>query len=125
MLRIPFIINLLILVPVCLAMATSRDGGVASVFEGKVAASEGFRIIVFAMWTAILIGSVAGLVWPERMLPLLMLQVVYKSVWLALFAWPLFRSGGWAAVPQGVTASFIFIVAVWPFFIVRALTMTG
>jgi hypothetical protein len=119
MLRIPFAINIIILLPVCLAMATARDGGIASVFQGRVAASEGLRLIVFGMWTAILIGSVAGLVWPERMLPLLGLQVIYKSLWLLLFALPLWRSGCWAALPGGITASFLFIVAVWPFFLWR------
>ena len=74
---------------------------------------------------AILLGSFAGLAWPGRMLPLLGLQVIYKAVWLALFAWPLFRDGGWAALPQGVTASFIVIVAVWPFFIRRGLMTIG
>ncbi len=121
MLRIPFAINILILVPVCWAMATTRDGGLASVFEAKVAPSEGLRIIVWSMWVAILLGSFAGLVWPQRMLPMLAVQIVYKSLWLLLFAWPLYRAGGWAAVPGGITASFMFIVLVWPFFLWRGL----
>lgn len=121
MLRIPFAINILILLPVCVAMATTRDGGIASVFEGRVAASEGLRGIVFGMWAAILLGSVLGLAWPERMLPLLGLQVIYKALWLGLFAWPLWRQGGWEMLPAGLTASFLFIVLVWPFFLWRGL----
>jgi hypothetical protein len=121
MLRTPFAINILILLPVCIAMATARDGGIATVFEGRVAASDGLRTIVFGMWTAILLASFAGLVWPERLLPLLGLQIVYKALWLGLFAWPLYRVGGWAALPGGITASFVFIVAVWPFFLWRGL----
>ncbi len=121
MLRIPFVINILILVPVCWAMLRAPDGGVASVFGGRVDPSEGFRLIVWSMWVAILCGSVLGLVWPERMLPLLGVQVIYKSLWLALFVWPLWKAGGWAAVPQGVAASFLFIVVSWPFFLWRGL----
>jgi hypothetical protein len=119
MLRFAYTVNILILLPVCLAMATARDGGIAGVFQGRVAESEGLRLIVFGMWTAILLGSVAGLAWPERMLPLLGLQVIYKTIWLLLFALPLWRVGGWAALPQGVTASFLFIVLVWPFVLWR------
>lgn len=121
MLRIPYAINLLILVPVCWTMLTARDGGMAGVFQGQVAASDGLRLIVLGMWSAILIGSALGLVWPQRMLPLLGLQVIYKAVWLAGFALPVWRAGGWAALPQGVTASFVLIVALWPFFIWRGL----
>lgn len=119
MLRFAYAVNILMLLPVCLAMATSRDGGIATVFEGKVVASDGLRTIVFGMWTAILLASAAGLVWPERFVPLLALQVIYKTIWLATFAWPLYRAGGWAAVPQGVTACFLFIVCVWPFILWR------
>lgn len=57
MLRIPFAINILILLPVCWTMATARDGGIAG----------------GGIWTAILAGSIAG---------------------LALFAWPIYRTGG-------------------------------
>jgi len=121
MLRLPYAINLLILIPVCWTMIRSADGGFASVFEGKIAASEGLRLIVWSMWVAILLSSLAGLAAPARMLPLLGVQVVYKALWLALFVVPLWRTGGWAAVPQGLTASFIFIVATWPFFIWRGL----
>lgn len=119
MLRIPFVINLIILVPVCWAMARAPDGGVASVFGGRVAPSEGFRLIVWSMWMAILLGSVVGLVAPQRMLPMLGLQVIYKTLWLLVFALPLFRAEGWSAVPGGVTASFLFIVVVWPVFLWR------
>ncbi len=117
MLRLPYVINLLILVPVCLAMLTSRDGGMATVFQNRVAPSDGLRLIVFGMWTAILIGSLAGLAAPERMLPLLGLQVIYKSLWLLLFVLPLWRTG--APIPWGLAGSFLFIVAVWPWFLWR------
>jgi hypothetical protein len=49
-----------------------------------------------------------------------MLQVIYKALWLAVFAPPLWLSGGIPAL--GVSISFAAIVAVWPFFIWRAIS---
>lgn len=117
MLKVPYALNILILVPVCWSLAS----GTAGVFQGKVTDSDGLRWLLFSLWSAILLGSVVGLFEPVRMAPLLGVQIVYKALWLALFVWPLWRAGGTAAIPLGITAVFIFIVVVWPWFLWAAL----
>ncbi|NBU27230.1 MAG: hypothetical protein EBS42_03170 [Caulobacteraceae bacterium] len=44
----------------------------------------------------------------------LLLQVIYKSLYLGLFVAPQIRSQGWDAVPWGVSLSFIMMVGLWP-----------
>lgn len=115
---LPYAANIVILVPVVWSMFMS--GGTVGVFEGKVEDSPGLRLMVGSLWLAILIGSVAGFAAPRFFLPLLLVQIVYKAAWLIAFVLPFWRAGGWDAVPSGITAVFIAIVFVWPFFVWRA-----
>lgn len=45
----------------------------------------------------------------------MVVQVVCKSVWLVAFATPRLERRRAAAVPMGIAASFLFIVATYPF----------
>lgn len=112
-LKLAYVANVVILLPVCWALFS--EAGTRTVFEAKVAESEGLRLLVAALYGAILLVSVAGLVAPRFFAPLLLVQVVYKSIWLMVFVWPLYRSAGSAAVPWGITTTFLMIIATYPF----------
>ena len=116
---VPYLANIAILAPVCFAMFAGS--GVAGVFDGKVDPSDGLRLLVAALWTAILICSVAGLFAPRFFLPLLAVQVIYKAIWLAVFIAPVVMRDGWDAAPQAISIVFIGIVVLWPLFIWFAL----
>ena len=106
----PFVLNILILVPVCYAMFLGP--GTAAVFENKVTESEGLRLLVGSLWFAILVASVAGLLWPAFFAPIVIAQVIYKTLWLAAFVVPTAASG--LPVPIGISAVFAFIVVTYP-----------
>lgn len=120
MLQLPYALNILILVPVCWSLARDRGRPMLDTFQGKLENSDGLRWLLFSLWTAILLGSIAGLFEPVRMAPLLAVQIVYKSLWLLLFIRPLARARGLAAVPWGITGVFLVIVLVWPYFFLAA-----
>ncbi|MEM6957686.1 MAG: hypothetical protein AAF411_00800 [Myxococcota bacterium] len=113
---VPFILNVLILVPVCAAMLFGN--GERTVFEGIAPPSEALRLMVGSLWTAILAASALGCIFPRFFAPVVLLQIVYKALWLLLFAWPQWRSG--ATVPTGITVCFFFIVATYPIFFALA-----
>jgi hypothetical protein len=105
-----YALNTLVLVPVVYSMFAGA--GVANVFEGKVADSPGLRLLVASFWCAILLASLAGLVWPQFFAPLLLVQILYKALWLMVFVVPLMRSDmSW---PVGISAVFAFIVLTYP-----------
>lgn len=118
LLKIPYAANIVILVPVVYGMLAGR--GVQSVFQGRIEDSEGLRLLVASLWSAILIGSVAGLWWPRFFAPLILMQIIYKALWLCLFVVPLgIRSGG-NAIPAGISSVFLAIVLTYPFLLLQS-----
>lgn len=116
-LQIAYGLNILILVPVCMSLFFSSDinGGVNTVFEGKVEASWGLLLLVGSLWSAILIASIMGLFQPQFFAPVLIIQIIYKALWLILFVAPLYWAGGAAAIPTGISYTFAAIVVTYPF----------
>jgi hypothetical protein len=109
-LLLAYAFNILILVPVCYSMLLGA--GVANVFEGKVIESEGLRLMVGSLWFGILVASIAGLLWPSFFAPVIIVQVIYKTLWLLIFVLPLLYSG--KAVPVGISSVFAFIAVSYP-----------
>jgi hypothetical protein len=44
--------------------------------------------VAYSFWAALSLLAVLGLRYPLKMLPLLLIQLVYKSIWLLAVAWP-------------------------------------
>ena len=88
-------------------VSISRGPGVASrtVAAGVAGAGRGAS-------AAVLAASVAGLKYPVLMAPVLVVQVLYKGLWLAGYAWPRWRRG--EALPVGLCTVFLAIVLTWP-----------
>lgn len=110
LLQIAYAANIAILVPVCFSMFVGA--GVDGVFGGSVPESAGLRTMVGSLWLAILMASLAGLFVPQFFAPVLLIQIVYKSVWLIVFITPLIIHGKpW---PVGIAVCFLAIVATYP-----------
>lgn len=112
LLRLAYVANILILVPVVHAMLIG--GETTRVFEDRVADSAGLRIMVGSLWAAILLASIAGLGWPQFFAPVLLIQIVYKALWLVLFVAPAARRTGLTSIPFGISATFLVIVLTYP-----------
>ncbi len=113
----PYLANIVILVPVCWSLVMS--GSAAGVFEGRVQESDGLRLLVASLYLAILISSVAGLFAPAFFAPLIIVQVIYKSLWLLLFMLPLMMKGD--PFPGGISMTFAMIVLTYPVFFSMAM----
>ncbi|GJE01189.1 hypothetical protein [Methylobacterium isbiliense] len=117
LLRLAYAANILILLPVVTAL---HWRGTAGVFGPEVADSPALRLLVAALWGAILVCSAIGLAWPRVMVGILVLQVVYKSIWLVTFVLPVWRAGD--PVPWGPALTFVPIVLLWPVILLRNLS---
>jgi len=81
--------NIFILVPV--GFVTLLKPSVTD--QGAFVESAGWRALVGSLWLTILVCSVLGLVSPGSFLWLLVFQVIYKSVWLLVYAAPRVLAG--------------------------------
>jgi hypothetical protein len=114
-LLLPFIFNIIVLVPIGLLTLLGGKFGGQLACQGKFPESEGFRTILGSLWTAILIGSVLGLLFPVPMSPLLLIQVIYKTLWLIVFVAPRLLKGRLSEIPSGIALVFLVIVVSYPF----------
>ena len=85
---------------------------VATVFGNALEFSEGLRL-VGALWSAIAVLSIVGLFFPQRMVPVLLLQLLYKGGWLLVAALPAIISN--ATYPKAMAGFFVVWVLVLPF----------
>ncbi len=116
-LLLPYAFNIIVLVPIGLMTLLGGERGGQLASQGKFPESEGFRTILGSLWTAILIGSVLGLFYPVTMSPLLLIQVIYKTLWLLVFVLPRLLGGRRREVPWGIALTFLVIVVSYPWVI--------
>ena len=110
-LLILYIINILILIPVALGSLT----GLLPISKGHFPESPGWRTMTASLWTAILVCSIAGLFHPIVFAPILLLQVIYKSVWLVVYVLPRLRNAdSRKEIHWGIVVPFLLIAIIYP-----------
>ena len=83
--------------------------------------------VAFSFWAALSVLSGLGLRYPVKMLPLLLLQLLYKSIWViavALPLWSAFRSIELTRI-MGMGAVVDLIVIPWPYVIANYVKKPG
>ncbi len=111
-LLIPYFANIVILVPVALGSLT----GLLPISRGHFPESPGWRVMTGSLWTGILVCSILGLFNPIVFAPILLLQVVYKTLWLFFYVLPrLKNSASRKEIHWGIAVSFLLIVIFYPF----------
>ncbi len=116
-LHVPYIFNIFVLIPIGLLTLLGGEKGGQLACQGKFPESEGFRTILGSLWTAILIGSVLGLFFPITMSALLLIQVIYKTLWLMVYAMPRILKQRSNEIPWGIALTFLLIVVSYPWVI--------
>ena len=67
--------------------------------------------VAWSLWAAFATMAVLGFLRPVKMLPLLLLEIFYKVVWLIIVAYPLWKAGTLAGSPaEAITSSFVWVV---------------
>lgn len=117
LLLLPYILNIIMLLPVGLTELLGGPGAHQRLFQGKYPDSPGIRTLLGSLWTALLIGSIIGLFYPVSMSPLLLIQVIYKTLWWLVFVLPRISSGRSQEVHWPIAGLFIFIICTYPWLI--------
>lgn len=117
---IPYVVNILILVPVVAGLIRHPAGEALAAFGG-IADAPSLRMLVASLWAGVLVVSALALMDPVRFWPVLVFQVIYKALFILIWVLPIWMGRAEEVIPAGPTAVFLFIIALWPFFIVAAL----
>lgn len=72
---------------------------------------DGAEAMNFCIWASYSVLSVLGILHPLKMLPLVMLEILYKTMWLILVAYPLWLSNQLAGSP---VEGMVFVFALVP-----------
>lgn len=76
------------------------------VFEETIPVSFSLRL-VGCLWLSIALLSIFGFFEPIRYSPVLLIQFIYKLLWLLVIALPLISSGQFSNLPKGMTYFFV------------------
>jgi hypothetical protein len=113
-LKIIYIANILVAGWISISSLFFPKTAAASVFSNAYPATEVMRL-VGCLWLAITILSVLGLARPLSFSPVLLVQLIYKSVWLLVVALPAILNK--QPYPAGMALFFLIWCIVLPFVI--------
>jgi len=67
--------------------------------------------VVWCVWTAFATLAGIGIIRPVKMLPIILLEIFYKVLWLVLVAYPLWSKGTLAGSPaEGIASAFSWVI---------------
>lgn len=68
------------------------------------------KAVAFCVWAAYSTLSILGLINPLRMLPIVLFEIFYKSIWLVIVAYPLWSTNRLAGSPaEAMTYAFLWL----------------
>jgi hypothetical protein len=69
------------------------------------------KAAAFCMWASYSLLSILGVLHPLKMLPIVIFEILYKTVWLIIVAYPLWSANQLAGSPaEGMTNAFLWVV---------------
>jgi hypothetical protein len=72
---------------------------------------EPVNAVAWCVWTAFATLAGLGIIRPLKMLPILLLEIFYKVMWLILVAYPLWSAGKLAgSAAEGITSGFLWVI---------------
>jgi len=67
--------------------------------------------MVWCVWSAFATLAGLGIIRPLKMLPILLLEIFYKVLWLLIVAYPLWSKGELVGSPaEGMTSAFLWVL---------------
>jgi hypothetical protein len=117
--NIPYLINCLILFPVVLNLWCYSTESRFSLFDNNVPNVPSLRLLIASFWTSLLLVSIIGIIYPHHMVALLIIQVVYKALYMLTSILPDYYRYGKSKTPFAMIIIFALICVIWPWFIIE------
>jgi len=70
--------------------------------------------VAWCVWAAFSLLALPGILHPLRLLPLVLLEITYKVLWLAVVAYPWWSNGQLAESPRTEHLTFVFLLVILP-----------
>jgi hypothetical protein len=72
---------------------------------------EPWQAVAWCVWTAFATLAGLGILRPLKMLPIVLLEIFYKLLWLILVAYPLWVRGGlWGSPAEAIALPFLWVI---------------
>lgn len=72
------------------------------------------QAVAWCVWASFSVLAVLGIFRPLRMLPLVLLEIAYKVLWLIVVAYPLWSAGRLVEEPRAEHLTYVFLLVVLP-----------
>lgn len=70
-----------------------------------------FQAVVWCVWTAFATLAGLGILRPLKMLPIVLLEIFYKVLWLIIVAYPLWAKGAlWGSPAESIASPFFWVI---------------
>jgi hypothetical protein len=116
LLRIAFLVDAAVTAPIAWAALTGRTSWLQLLLGDAFDANRSAQRLLGVIWIALFVGLIAGVARPALMAPLLVLQLIYKALWLILAFW--FRgTSDYPDPPLRMAGLFVLYVAIYPWVI--------
>lgn len=79
------------------------------------------QAVAYCVWAAFSVLCVVAFIHPLKMLPIVLFEILYKSIWLVIVAYPLWKTNQLAGSPaEGLTNAFLWLplpllATPWPY----------
>lgn len=117
LLRIGYVVDAIVTAPIALAMLCGHASWVRRLLDEALPDDRSLQVMLGALWTALFVCLVLGAMWPVTMAPVLLLQLIYKSLWMLGYAIPRWTGRRSGAVSVKVAGLFVAYIAVYPWII--------
>ena len=117
LLQIAYLLDAMVSVPVALTPLIGSKTAMRCLLGEELPQNTSVSMLLGALWMAIALCLIAGLAYPLAMSPVLILQLIYKSLWVVLFAVPRWIRGRHDEVSAKIAAIFLTYIAVYPWVI--------
>jgi hypothetical protein len=109
-------INIWLMRVLYLLMATFLAMDVWSYVLGHRGAWSNQEAMAWSVWAAFSTLAILGLFHPLKMIPILLLEIFYKTMWLILVAYPLWRTGSLAG-SKAEENTYVFLLVIIPYLV--------
>ena len=117
LLQAAYLIDAIVTAPLVVAVLTRNKAWIANLLGPSLQADPGSLSLIGSIWAALMICATMGLFFPVAMAPVLVIQLIYKGLWLVLFVLPRWIRGQGEGVSWRIAVLFVAYMATYPWVI--------